>query len=96
MKNMETKLKQLGNLDSDRLIAHSNLFFLCSLSLFFVVKSFLCSSLLDHWFFVVRLLVLLQVCSSSVLQVCSSALVLLQFWCSSSTKIESQRLGFSF
>ena len=33
--------------DSDRPIAHSDLFFLCSLSLFFVVRSFLSSSSLD-------------------------------------------------
>ena len=33
--------------DSDRPIVHSNLFFLCSLSLFFVIRSFLSSSSLD-------------------------------------------------
>ena len=53
--------------DSDRPIAHSNLFFLCSLSLFFVVRSFLYSSSSDRWFFVVRSLVVLQVYSSFVL-----------------------------
>ena len=35
----------------DRPITHSDLFFLCSLSLFFVVRSFLCSSLSNRWFF---------------------------------------------
>ena len=75
--------------DLDRPITHSDLFFLCSLSLFFVVRSFLCSSSSNRWFFAVRSLVLLQVCSSSVLQVCSSSSILLWFWGSSSTKIKS-------
>ena len=65
--------------DLDRPITHSDLFFLCSLSLFFVVRSFLCSSSSNRWFFAVRSLVLLQVCSSSVLQVCSSSSILLWF-----------------
>ena len=75
--------------DLDRPITHSDLFFLCSLSLFFVVRSFLCSSSSNRWFFAVRSLVLLQVCSSSVLQVCSSSSIIILFWGSSSTKIES-------
>ena len=40
-------LSSLCRSDSDRPIVHSNLFFLCSLSLFFVIRSFLSSSSLD-------------------------------------------------
>ena len=44
-------LSSLCKSNLDRPIAHSDLFFLCSLSLFFVVRSFLCSSSSNRWFF---------------------------------------------
>ena len=64
-------------LDSDRPIAHSDLFFLCSLSLFFVVRSFLSSSSLDCSSLLRQNVQIIQsptqIYSSSLLRRCSSS-----------------------
>ena len=63
--------------DSNRPIAHSNLFFLYSLSLFFVVRSFISSSSLDCSFLLRQIIQIVQsptqIYSSSLLHRCSSS-----------------------
>ena len=63
--------------DLDRPIVHSDLFFLCSLSLFFVVRSFLSSSSLDCSSLLHQIVQIVQsptqIYSSSLLRRCSSS-----------------------
>ena len=65
--------------ESDRPIAHSDLFFVVVLRCQIVGSS---SSIVGS--------------SLGLFFLCSSSSILLRFWYSSSTKIESQRLGFAF